>query len=204
MDMRKVLEFLLAIPKQDRPKNLADILATLGNMPYTDGKFVAGNNRKIYATCHNRFVEVSSVADADDFFDDLDIEVMFQRYVDYLNEITPKIFEAPSFNLYCQQLLEFDAERAMPIIEKKLAELCGSDWELGYLAHQAERFTKVFQMFLSPKERITDFDPKNQVKIITPVAPAFLNGKRPIVQNVLTSFYRLDCSEFLLQQFVEN
>lgn len=218
MKMQNVLEFLLAIPKKDRPENLISIITTLANkFPENDVDFVAGSDGKLYAAYADCFVEIQEVYNNNDSpYRKFDVEVAFEQFVRLLDGFTIKKFGAKTFNIWTQQLLELNEEKALPIVEKKLKELCGNNWTLKCLAYNASdydnwavkyfatRANTTFQMFLVPAAgNVVGNPPELELKIFTSFVPAFVRDGQFIYQTVRPPF-RLQCAEFLLNLLIEE
>lgn len=209
MKMQEVLEFLLTIPKKDRPKNLANIISTISDQSRLvhTGYFVAGSNGKLYATCSNYYVEIASKSSAgdEDIYGEVDVEEIFEQFAKLLEGFTIKKFGAKMFNIWAQQLIELDEEKALPIVEKKLQEICGDFWVASYLCHNVNGSDNTtFHIFLAPLGNVIEYPQELEVNINTTIKPTFISQTQLHCQTVLTSVYRLQCAEFLLECLTEE
>ena len=209
MQMYEVFNFVMAIPPADRPENLAQILFNISGKLAPDSFFlVRGIDGEIYANCGGRLLQISDESFDKDYLDSLpesDTKLWFEIYADQLDNVSIELQGTIQVNLLCQQLLELDAERALPIVEAKLKEIAGKDFQIHCMKTWSPPTKKIHTIYENATYRIffrgsitTLKRPELKIEVVTGIRPELFDEEKHVSHKTLVKPTEKYCLEFLL------
>ena len=226
MKMYEVFNFVMAIPQEDRPKNLAQILETISNKlrdeihsrdenQFGDNSssfprpfyffYVRGTNGSVYANCGGRLLCVDSDNIIWGELPESDTELWFEIYAEQLRDISLKVHGPIQFNLLCQQLLELNEDRALPIIEAKLKEIAGKvhqihvvkSWKVATEKKHHSSENASYRIVIRPSIKTLNH-PETKIEIVTGICPELFDEEKHTSHETLVKPTEKYCLEFLL------
>lgn len=171
--------------------------------------YVRGTNGEIYANCGGRLLKVFGEDFDRDYLKSLpesDTKLWFDIYADQLDKVSIKLHGPIQFNLLCQQLLELDTERALPIIEAKLKEIAGKDFQIHIVKSWTGATEKIHHFYENASYRIffrptikTLNRPETKIEIVTGICPELFDEEKHVSHETLVKPTEKYCLEFLVK-----